>query len=392
MEQTSTEHTPEPESVLRERVVEAEDGKVKPLPEVVVNRNTSEELTRRRAERLQSLALMVLATGAVLTLIYFAKPVLVVLLVSILLAFILAPIVELLERARIPRSLGSLVAVALLVAVLYGVTYVSYSRAVQFVQDLPKYSGQIRKTVLRVRKQAENIQKTTETVLAPGQEKNNAVKVQQTSNWTDTLTHTAMNATEIVLLIGFIPFLVYFMLSWQEHVRSATVMLFKMENRNTAYVTLGLISEMIRGFIVGNVLVGLFISGVSIAVFGYLHLPYFYFLGLISGFLSLVPYLGVIVAMVPPIAAGLGTIGSEGLLVIVATVLVLHLFSLNVLYPKVIGKRLQLNPLAVTVALLFWGWLWGAMGLILAVPLTAAMKIIFDHIEELRPYGNWLGE
>jgi predicted PurR-regulated permease PerM len=169
-------------------------------------------------------------------------------------------------------------------------------------------------------------------------------------------------------------------------------MLFKMENRNTAYVTLGLISEMIRGFIVGNVVVGLFISAISTAVFGFLHLPYFYFLGLISGFLSMVPYLGVILAMIPPIAAGLGTIRSEDLLIVAGTVIALHLFSLNVLYPKVIGKRLQLNPLAVTVALLFWGWLWGAMGLILAIPLTAAMKIIFDHVEELRPYGNWLGE
>jgi len=74
------------------------------------------------------------------------------------------------------------------------------------------------------------------------------------------------------------------------------------------------------------------------------------------------------------------------------TVLGLHLFGLNVLYPKFLGSRLQLNPLAVTIALLFWGWLWGAVGLILAIPITAAMKIIFDSVETLRPYGTWLGE
>jgi predicted PurR-regulated permease PerM len=51
-----------------------------------------------------------------------------------------------------------------------------------------------------------------------------------------------------------------------------------------------------------------------------------------------------------------------------------------------------LNPLAVTIALLVWGWLWGAMGLVLAVPITAAMKIVFDHIESLKPYGAWMGE
>jgi predicted PurR-regulated permease PerM len=111
-----------------------------------------------------------------------------------------------------------------------------------------------------------------------------------------------------------------------------------------------------------------------------------------SGFLSVIPYLGVVLAIVPPVIAGMGQIGSEEIVVIIVTVISLHLFAINVLYPKVIGRRLQLNPLAVTLALLFWGWLWGAMGLILAVPLTAAMKIIFDHVDSLRPYAAWLGE
>jgi predicted PurR-regulated permease PerM len=185
---------------------------------------------------------------------------------------------------------------------------------------------------------------------------------------------------------------VYFMLSWQEHARSSTVKLFSMENRSTAYVTVGLISSMIRSFIVGNFIVGLFMGGISTVVFGLIGLPYFYFLGVISGFLSLVPYLGVLLAIVPPVAAGLGHLHSTQFIIIVVTVFGLHLFALNVLYPKFLGSRLQLNPLAVTLALLFWGWLWGAMGLILAIPITGAMKIVFDHIDSLRPYGAWLGE
>jgi predicted PurR-regulated permease PerM len=73
-------------------------------------------------------------------------------------------------------------------------------------------------------------------------------------------------------------------------------------------------------------------------------------------------------------------------------VLGLHVLALNVLYPKILGRRLQLNPLAVTMALLIWASLWGGIGLLLAIPITAAMKIIFDHIEPLKPYGVWLGE
>jgi predicted PurR-regulated permease PerM len=96
--------------------------------------------------------------------------------------------------------------------------------------------------------------------------------------------------------------------------------------------------------------------------------------------------------MAPPFFVSIGHISSGDAVVVVMVVLGLHLIALNVLYPKFLGNRLQLNPLAVTIALLVWGWLWGAMGLVLAVPITAAMKIVFDHIESLKPYGAWMGE
>jgi predicted PurR-regulated permease PerM len=349
---------------------------------------------RRRSDQVQSSAQIVIAIAVVLTICYVAKLVLVVLLVSILIAFILEPLVGVMEEFRIPRGLGALIAVLLLMGAIYGATYVSYSKAQDFMQDLPKYSAKIRETVGKFREKARSIQKTTEGVLPEEskEEKDKTVKVQQTSSWGDWLTNSLGTVGEIVLAVSFVPFLVYFMLTWENHTRAATVMLFSMENRNTAYVTLGRISAMIRSFILGNLIVGLFLSVATVVVFAFLHLPYFYFLGIISGFLSLVPYLGVVLAMAPPLLAGFGVLDPGGVVIILITVLSLHLFAINVLYPKLIGRRLQLNPLAVTIALLVWGWLWGAMGLILAVPITAALKIIFDHVEKLRAYGTWLGE
>ena len=77
-----------------------------------------------------------------------------------------------------------------------------------------------------------------------------------------------------------------------------------------------------------------------------------------------------------------------GLIMVAATVLGLHLLAMNVLYPKVLGSRLQLNPLVVTISLLIWGFIWGAMGLILAVPIMAAVKIVCDHVVSLRRLGT----
>jgi len=358
--------------------------------QVSIDRSTVAELERRRLLRLQTVSLMILAAAAVLSLIYVAKLILVVILVSVLMSFVLAPVVDLMVVQLVPRAVASFFAVSLLVCVGMAATYVSYSRAVDFAHELPKYKSNIKEIVDRVRKQAEELERTTEVVEPPPAE--NAVTVKQSSSLTELVRNNAGAVTELALTVTFVPFLVYFMLSWKDHVRTASVMLFRMENRNTAYVMLGLISGMIRSFIVGNFIIGVFLSACSIAVFALMGIPYFYFVGVISGFLSLVPYLGVILALIPPLFVDVGELSLARLILILCVVIGLHLFAMNVLYPKVLGKRLQLNPLALTISLLFWGWMWGASGLILAVPITGAAKIIFDHVERLRPFGTWLGE
>jgi len=331
---------------------------------------------------------------ALLAICYFAKPVLVTIFTSILIAFILEPIVRGLAKTRIPRSVGSLIAVLLMLGILYGLSYFFYQRAVDFAHQLPRMSGEVKKIVGKYEHNADQMRQSAQQILPPSPEDKNAVpvKVRQDSGLAGLLGPEIANVGEALLTAAFIPFLVYFMLSWQEHARKATVRLFPTRIRLKAYHTLGKISDMMRGFIVGNFVVGIFMSIVSGTVFAFLHLPYFYFLGFISGFLSLVPYLGVILALLPPVASGVGILHGTGILIIAGTILGLHVFSMNVLYPKVIGGRLELNPLAVTLGLLVWGWIWGAMGLILAVPVLGAIKIICDNIEGLEPFGAWLGE
>lgn len=331
-------------------------------------------------------AFTAIGIATILGICYWAELVLAVILVSVLLAFILAPIMEFFIRFHLPRGLAAAVAVILLLTLVAGLAYYSSSQAIVFVQDLSQYAKTIRQKISQVRERAESLGNTEPAGAAKSLESGS------TTNWEDLLTRGFGSVSQALLAASFVPFLVYFMLSWQHHVRSATVMLFSLENRNTAYITLGLISAMIRSFMVGNLLIGLFLGTASTVAFGILNLPFFYFVGFISGFLSLVPYLGVVLAMAPPIFVSMGHINSGDAVVIVMIVLGLHLIALNVLYPKFLGNRLQLNPLAVTMALLVWGWLWGAMGLVLAVPITAAMKIVFDHVESLKPYGAWMGE
>ena len=343
-------------------------------------------LPERRGVRRSHWTLNLIGIGLILALCDYAETVLVVTLVAALLAFILAPIVDALTYVRLPRGLASAIAVLLLLTVVGGIIYFSSNQALIFAQDLPKYTTRVREEVMRFRKQAENLE-----VLTPQHEKG-VLSVRPATDVTDLFASSFGSVSQVILLASFVPFLTYFMLTWQHHVRSATVMLFPPHNRQTAYVTLGLISHMIRSFMVGNLLIGLLIGSLSSLAFWMLHIPFFYFVGFLSGFLSLIPYMGILLAMAPPIFVGLGHMSSQDAVTIVFILLGLHVIAMNVLYPKFLGRRLQLNPLAVSLALLVWAWLWGAIGLLLAIPLTAGMKIIFDHVESLKPYGAWLGE
>jgi predicted PurR-regulated permease PerM len=111
-----------------------------------------------------------------------------------------------------------------------------------------------------------------------------------------------------------------------------------------------------------------------------------------SGFLSLVPYIGMPLALIPPLVAALPTGSPTQYLFLLVSVGLLHLFALNLLYPKFVGSRVHLNPLAVTLALMLWGMLWGGIGLILAIPITAGLKAICDNVSSLKAYGRLLGD
>jgi len=339
------------------------------------------------------IAQFVIAIAAAIGLIYLLKLVLVTVLISALLAFALDPLVVVLARISIPRPAGAVLALLLIVGLCLGLTVFFYNRAVDFVEELPKFSSTIREDVRKLEAEANKFENSTKTIL-PDDKSRKAipVQVQEAPGLTKIITSGASQYSDVALSLSFVPFLIYFMRTWKAHVHSATLHIFPKQNRLVAYRTIGRISEMVRSFIVGNLFVGVVNALASTAVFWAVGLPYFYFLGAISAFAGLVPYLGVFFALLAPIATGIGVLTKSKLLIVFGTVILLHVISMNILYPKLIGRRLRLNPLVVALSLLFWAWIWGAPGLILAIPLVGATKIICDFVEPLQGFAAWLGD
>jgi len=193
--------------------------------------------------------------------------------------------------------------------------------------------------------------------------------------------------------VMFIPFLVFFMLTSKHQIWAATLNLFPMERRQRAEDVIQGISRMLRQFVFGNFLVALISAGLITPVFAILHLRYALLMGLLAALLSLVPYIGVALGILPPLLIALLQYDTMGPFIAIAfTVALVHFLAVNVLTPKLVGHRVNLNALSVTIAMMFWGWLWGGIGLVLAVPITAAIKAVCDNVEKLKPYGAWMGE
>lgn len=337
----------------------------------------------------------IIAAGIVLVFLYYAASVLTTMVLSILLAYFLDPVVEFLENMGLPRALGSLLVVLLMVALIAGALTAVWYKVESFVADWPKYSVKLRSASQVVEKRLESIEQGVSTISpegpeAPGAARTN-VRLENPHPVRGYLLQGLGSIYNALIAATFVPFLVFFMLAAKRDVWHATLQLFPSTQRTKVKQTLEEVGSVLRGYVMGNAFIAVILAIACGIFFWVMGLDYPVLIGSISGVLNLVPYFGTVLASVPPLVLGITKWNSFLPFGTVVLVMVLfHVFALNVLFPALVGRRVQLNALAVTLALLFWGWLWGAMGLLLGIPITASLKVICDHVEGWEPVGRWL--
>jgi predicted PurR-regulated permease PerM len=366
----------------------------------------------------------VLAVAASIALLYFGRVFFITVVIAITIAFLLDPVVTAFMKLRLPRSFASFIVCSIALLVLYLLGLGLYTEVSQFADDLPNYSQHMNDIVDNVATRVDDIEKRTYQTVIPkrfqtnqpvpgvptqdnGRRKKAAkpaepvtppaipeVRIHEEPTPLLTYVYGYMRSFYDVLLMGsFVPFLVYFMLSWRDHMRRSFLYLFAGHERQVVGKSWEGVAGMVRAYVIGNFMLGLLLSTISWIFFFAIRLPYWPLIGPLSGFLSLVPYVGLPMAMLPPLAAGLTVYTQPAIYVMIAVVVsVLHLVAMNLLYPKLVGSRVHLNPLVVTIALMFWGTLWGGIGLLLAIPITAGIKAVCDNVTRLHGYGKLLGD
>jgi predicted PurR-regulated permease PerM len=373
------------------------------------------------------IAVNVLALGVIIAILYLGRLFFITSLAALMIAFILEPFVALLMRARFPRSLASFVVCAVAIAVLYVIGMGAYSQLSGLYDELPKYGQRIGDIVDAVQQKISGVEDSTYKMLVPARQRQEEERRRQQAQAEaaakkgtrrgaaapttpvpnpipevriheentpigDYLVSHAGSVYQVLLMVSFIPFLVYFMLSWRDHINRSFLQFFHGEDRLVAARSVQGIADMVRAFVVGNFVLGLMLAIISSGLFWLMRVPYPMLVGPLSGFMSLVPYVGLPLAMIPPLLAALPLNAVPIYVLVIVTVALLHLIALNLLYPKIVGSRVHLNPLVVTFSLMLWGFLWDAPGLVLAIPLTAGLKAVCDNVKELRPFGKFLGD
>jgi predicted PurR-regulated permease PerM len=350
----------------------------------------------------------VLTATCILGLLYFGRDVLEPLALSLVLSLILAPLVRALARTGMGQMPSTLIAVLLSSVCVLGVCIVLAAQMVAVTADLPQYRAAIQTKLETVREITERpfarIQAELRAVapalpvapaptrrggatLAAGQNKPIAVEIRTPElSTTATVTRLLSLVSGPIGKAGLVLVLLIFILLEHESLRDRVVRLAGKGEVGRTMRALGDATEGVSRFFFSQFLVNVVFGTVVGAALWAADVPHAALFGALSGLLRFVPYLGALVAGAA-IALFVAAIdpGWTLALTCVAIFVGLELIVANVVEPKVYGHSSGLSPLAVMVSALFWGAMWGPVGLLLSTPLTLCLVVAGRHVRALEP-------
>lgn len=321
--------------------------------------------------------------------------------VSVLISYALAPVVEWLERRHVPRLAGALIIMTVVLGALASLAALVADDALKLLEQLPESVRQIREQFLEARAEGggpmERAQRAIAAIrdaAAAAREGGAAVPAAPAAAGDSVLRNTATilsRASDVVVVL----FLVLFLL-WSGDLYRRKLLLMagtRLSRRRATLRALVEIESRIRRFLVVRIITGAIVAVATWAGLQWIGLEHAVVWGLVAGTLNAIPYLGPVIVTLALLVVGLVQFGSPATALSAAGVaLVITSLEGWLLDPLLMGKAERMNSVAVLVGLVYWTAVWGAWGAFLAVPMLAILKTICDHNAELKPLGRLLGE
>jgi predicted PurR-regulated permease PerM len=326
------------------------------------------------------IAFIIVQCQAILVPLYFAA----------LIAILLLPLATALEKIRIPRAMASLLVVLIALLVISFTVYLLSAQIITFLNDIPaikKHLAEHYATLQLWIEQQFSISATVQKTLV-----NNAAADVQGAGIVY-VKETFFTVAQSVAFIIFILIYAFLILYYRSIIKKFIAAVFVTPDKKSIDVVLTGTKLVVKNYMTGLVIEMIIISTSNSIVLMIIGVKYAIFLGVFTGILNIIPFIGIYTGIIFTALITLTTSASMSQIVwIIIGLLAIHFVDSNFLMPRIVGSKVKINALMTILGAVAGGLLLGFPGVFLALPTIAILKIIFDKIEVMKPWGMLLGD
>ncbi len=325
-----------------------------------------------------------------ITMLYVAQGIIIPLLFSTFLAILLHPVVSFLVRKKFNRLLAISLVLALAFVLLAGIGFLMYSQIIQLSDSLPKFITKLTETFnqsIGWISEYFNINPEKITSLIADS------KEDMMNNSNSTIGKTLLSVGSGIVVLFIIPVYIFMILYYKPLLMEFLHQLFGENNHSEVSEIIAKIKSVIQRYLSGLVIEAVIVAVLNTTALFALGIEYAILLGIVGAILNVIPYIGGIVGVALPMMVALATESSPWYAVyILVLYYIIQLIDNNFIVPKIVASKVKVNALVSIVVILAFGALWGIPGMFISIPVTAIIKVIFDHIKSLKPWGYLLGD
>lgn len=324
--------------------------------------------------------------------IYFGRDFLMPVSLAFLLALVLSPVVRALARRGVPEALTAVMVVLCVLATLGSASYSLSGPVVQWVNDAPRIGRDLSSKIAVLRRPVDAVADASRQVEEMTTDEDPSVQ-RVVLNEPGLLSRAATGIPNIIAQIGLTLVLLLFLLAsgdmfYEKLVKSLPTLSDKKRGLRIARTIEREVSRYLFTITLINCALG---AAVAAGMF-VIGMPNPILWGVAAAMLNFIPYIGAMIGIALVAVVGLVSFDTVGAALLAPLIyLACNLIEGQIVTPMVVGRRLEMNPVAIFLAIAFWGWLWGIPGALIAVPILVTAKVFADHVEGMGPLGEFLG-
>ena len=318
------------------------------------------------------------------------RSILVPLAFGMLLALLLLPLVNFLERKKVPEVLSIAIALLVFAGFIATIIYFLSTQIASFVDDIPKIKDKLTEHFVALQNWVKN---NMHISLSEQNEYINNATEKLKANGTGYFTNTVFTITEAVLLLVLLPLYTFLLLYYRDLIKRFLFAVFKRSNNEKVATVIYESKNMVKNYMLGVLIeMGIVAAANSIGLM-ILGIQYAIFFGVLAAVLNVIPYIGMFTATLLTVLVTMSTSShSSDLIWVIVIMYGIHMIDVNIMMPKIVGSKVRINALISLLGVVVGGTLTGLSGLFLSVPAVALTKIICDQVEDLKPWGMLLGD